>query len=107
MQRPEDLENFAVHLRVFGKVQGVGFRAWAKQEADKRGLRGWVRNEADGSVTALIVGSDAVVSAMIKRLWQGPPGAVVSGVTSEEKTDPGDASEDFRMVRRDLRPEGR
>ena len=88
----------ALLTRITGRVQGVGFRYWTRSEAGKLGLSGWVRNEADGSVTALIVGPDAAVSAMMKRLWEGPPGAVVSGVTPEEKPDSDEAPEGFRIA---------
>jgi acylphosphatase len=57
-----------------------------------------VRNEADGSVTALMVGSDAAVSAMLENLWKGPPGAMVSSVTSEEKIDTGEGAAAFRIT---------
>ncbi|MEP6567023.1 MAG: acylphosphatase, partial [Mesorhizobium sp.] len=40
----------AVQARVYGKVQGVGYRIWAKGAAVELGLAGWVRNETDGSV---------------------------------------------------------
>ena len=81
-----------VLARVTGQVQGVGFRFWTRSEAEKLGLTGWVRNEADGSLTALMVGSEAAVSAMLENLWRGPPGAMVSSVTSEETIVPGEAA---------------
>jgi len=87
----------AVQARVHGRVQGVGYRIWARGEAAGLGLMGWVRNERDGSVTAWLAGADAAVSAMIERLWQGPAGASVSRVDVEEIetwTAPGD----FRIV---------
>ena len=77
-------ERRAVRVRISGHVQGVYFRAWARGEAERLGLDGWVRNEADGSVTALLAGPRANVDAMIARLHQGPPAAVVSGVIVEE-----------------------
>ena len=52
----------AVHVRVTGIVQGVGYRAWAEHAARARGLDGWVRNRRDGSVEAVIAGEDAVVA---------------------------------------------
>jgi acylphosphatase len=80
IQRPEDLENFAVHLRVFGKVQGVGFRAWAKEQADKKGLRGWARNRSDGSVEVVFVGHAHTLDGMVTLCRKGPAGAEVSRV---------------------------
>jgi len=74
----------AVVVRITGRVQGVCFRAWTRDEAERLGLDGWVRNESDGSVTALIVGADSAVRTMLNRLWKGPPGASVSNVASEE-----------------------
>ena len=50
-------ERRAVRVRIAGRVQGVNFRAWTRDEAERLGLDGWVRNEADGSVTALLAGS--------------------------------------------------
>jgi len=87
----------AVQARIYGKVQGVGYRIWAKGEATGLGLMGWVRNERDGSVTAWLAGADAAVSAMIERLWRGPAGASISRIDVEEIetwTAPGD----FRIV---------
>ena len=73
----------AVRVRIEGRVQGVSFRLWTRAEADRFGIAGWVRNEKDGSVAAFLAGSDEAVSAMLKTLWTGPPGAVVRNVVSE------------------------
>ncbi|RUM27600.1 acylphosphatase [Rhizobium vallis] len=87
----------AVQVRISGRVQGVGFRMWTRNEAARLGLTGWVRNEEDGSVAALIAGSDTAISTMIERLRRGPAGSSVSGVQTEttrlEKI-PGD----FRII---------
>jgi acylphosphatase len=74
----------AALVRITGRVQGVCFRAWTRDEAERLGLDGWVRNESDGSVTALIAGPDTAVSTMLNRFWKGPPGASVSDVASED-----------------------
>ncbi|WP_027164876.1 acylphosphatase [Mesorhizobium sp. WSM3224] len=89
-------EQRAVRARVSGTVQGVSYRVWTRGEAMRLGLTGWVRNERDGSVTVLIAGAEAAVTAMIERLWQGPRGALVSEVAVEEATD--DAPADFRII---------
>ncbi|ESZ05578.1 acylphosphatase [Mesorhizobium sp. M1060] len=87
----------AVQARVHGKVQGVGYRMWARREAIGLGLVGWVRNERDGTVTASIAGADAAISTMIERLRQGPRGASVSKVEIEE-FELLDAPIDFRII---------
>ena len=62
-----------VSARITGRVQGVGFRAWTRREAQGLGLSGFVRNEPVGT--------------MIDRLWDGPSGASVSGVETRDAVD--------------------
>jgi acylphosphatase len=69
-----------VHVRVEGRVQAVGFRAWVKAEADALGLDGWVRNRRDGTVEAVFGGDPDVVGEMLHRCDRGPPAARVSRV---------------------------
>ena len=73
----------AVHLRITGRVQGVGYRAWLEREARNRGLHGWVRNRRDGSVEALFAGPEDVVADMIALCRRGPSSARVDGVQDE------------------------
>ncbi len=40
----------AIHVSVYGQVQGVGYRNWIKKSAEKIKVKGWVRNSSDGSV---------------------------------------------------------
>jgi acylphosphatase len=58
---------------ITGRVQGVGFRAWAVQQARTLGLRGWIRNRADGAVEAEMAGDPDAVARMRDLLAQGPP----------------------------------
>jgi len=62
----------AVRVVVTGRVQGVGFRYAALQQAKALGLTGWVRNRSDGSVEAWVEGSAADVDLMLQWLAQGP-----------------------------------
>ena len=87
----------AVLVRVAGRVQGVGFRAWTQREAQHLGLRGWVRNEPDGSVSALIAGPNEAVAGMLKRFQQGPSGAHVKSVETSP-ADKSDALADFDIT---------
>lgn len=66
--------------KVKGRVQGVGFRWSASDEAGRLGVRGWIRNAADGSVEAFAEGSPAAVEAFVSWLRVGPPGARVLSV---------------------------
>ena len=80
-----------------GRVQGVWYRGWMKQEATRLGLSGWVRNLSDGRVEALISGIEEDVDEMSGLCWQGPPLAKVTDIALE--TTPAPAEQGFRTVR--------
>lgn len=73
----------AVRARIFGRVQGVWYRAWTCENATELGLDGWVRNREDGTVEALFVGPEATVDEMVHRCWQGPENAEVKDIALE------------------------
>lgn len=68
------------HLSIRGRVQGVGYRAWFAKTAEKQQLKGWVRNRQDGSVEAVIAGSEEAVVRMIESAKNGPFMARVESV---------------------------
>jgi acylphosphatase len=70
----------ARHVRVTGRVQGVFFRAWTKEQAVSLGVMGWVRNCPDGRVEAHVEGDRSAVEQMIEHLRKGPPSARVEDV---------------------------
>lgn len=74
------MDMVARRVRISGRVQGVGFRAWAAHRAEDLGISGWIRNEADGSVAALIAGQAADVERMLDELRMGPRMALVARV---------------------------
>ena len=78
-----------MRLVITGRVQGVGFRAWAIGRATELGLRGWVRNRADGSVEALATGADDRITAFAAVCRAGPRAARVAEVAIEAAEDDG------------------
>jgi acylphosphatase len=71
------------HLRIIGRVQGVGYREAFCREADRLGLGGWVRNRGDGTVEALVRGEAGAVRAIIAWARRGPAAARVREVREE------------------------
>jgi acylphosphatase len=64
-----------VRLRIEGRVQGVGFRAFVEREAVSRGVAGWVRNRRDGGVEAVLSGDQKQIDQIIDRCREGPRGS--------------------------------
>jgi len=71
------------HLWISGRVQGVNFRYYTRQQALRLGLTGWVRNLWDGRVEVLIEGEEAIVRQMVEWCHTGPPAAYVVEVEIE------------------------
>jgi len=67
-------------IQVFGKVQGVFFRASTKECADSLGLKGWVRNEPDGSVMIGVSGNVKDIEKLEAWCHKGPMMAHVTNV---------------------------
>jgi len=72
-----------LHLIVSGRVQGVGFRFSAYDEAKDLALAGWVRNIASGEVEIVVEGSRENLQMLAAWAHQGPPSAHVTGVREE------------------------
>ena len=81
-----------VRVVISGRVQGVGFRYWTGDQAERHGLDGWVRNRRDGTVEAVFAGEAAVVDDMVAACATGPRFARVEDVAvapDEEPVTPG------------------
>ena len=81
---------------VSGRVQGVGFRYFARRVAGRLGLVGWVRNLPDGSVEAVAEGSPEELARFHSELRLGPTLADVTKVTASP-TDSGEALTGFEI----------
>ncbi|MHA6205565.1 acylphosphatase [Dyella soli] len=74
---------------VSGKVQGVFYRASAREQALALGLAGYAKNLPDGRVEVVATGSGSALDALEQWLWRGPASARVDDVTSEACEPPG------------------
>jgi len=70
--QPDPNELVRVHIRVKGRVQGVGFRAHVEYHAHQTGVNGWVRNVGRDVVEAAAEGNRLAVERFIEMVRQGP-----------------------------------
>lgn len=82
---------------VHGRVQGVSFRWYTAEEANRHGVVGWVRNEPDGTVRLEAQGAEEDVEALIAWVHHGPPAARVQRVEVDE-IEPTDVDVDFSIL---------
>ena len=75
------------HVRVRGRVQGVGFRMFVEDAAAMHGIEGWVRNRRDGSVEAVFAGVPQAIRAVVDACRRGPRGAWVEALDESEGSD--------------------
>ena len=73
------------HLRIHGKVQGVGYRFYATRVARRMGLKGWIQNNRDGTVDALVEGEKQAIDDWVEEIREGPRYAEVTKIDSESK----------------------
>ena len=69
-----------VHLRVTGRVQGVGFRWFVCERAEKLGVSGWVKNTSAGDVEVAASGDEPQLAQLEAAVSRGPAGAKVQRV---------------------------
>jgi acylphosphatase len=83
MAEPIEPAALRAKLLVNGKVQGVGYRAFAARIASQRGLCGGVRNLDDGRVELEVEGPKDQILTLIEDLKTGPPASRVAAVAVE------------------------
>lgn len=81
-----------LHAIVYGRVQGVNFRAYTIRAARKLNLVGWVCNRSDGTVETVAEGPGAALDEFEHFLHQGSPSATVSDVQVRREPASGDFS---------------
>ena len=71
---------------VSGVVQGVGYRYFARQLAQKLAIAGYVKNLRDGRVEVYAIAAPSALEALREELARGPAGAMVSSVVEDDAT---------------------
>jgi acylphosphatase len=77
-----------VHLLIGGRVQGVGFRYFARQKAKELGVVGWVKNTPDGKVEIEASGSEENLATFTDWMKIGPARALIRTFSKSEITNP-------------------
>jgi len=68
-------------LEIHGRVQGVGYRWFARDAASKLGLRGFVKNLPSGAVELVAQGPRAALDALLAECKRGPAGGRVDDIS--------------------------
>jgi acylphosphatase len=88
----------ARRLVIRGRVQGVGFRYFVCDAADRLGVAGWVANRGDGSVEIHAETDDwSNMRSFLALMRDGPPLSVVQDVDIDE-VEP-EQHQNFRIAR--------
>ena len=86
----------ALRIRIFGRVQRVGYRRFVIDEAQGLGLAGYVRNLPDGSVEVFAQGGEEALERFLEAVERPPLGDVKRVEVEEAVVDPG--IEGFRII---------
>jgi undecaprenyl diphosphate synthase len=87
-----------LEVRLFGRVQGVGFRATIKNSVNKIGLKGWVKNNDDGSVSILVQGKKVDLNEFLLEIVKGIGFSKVSSLSYDYKESL-ESYADFSIIR--------
>ena len=81
----EVMDNKRIHLIIEGRVQGVWFRESTRRQAVSLGVSGWVKNRPEGTVEALLEGSEDAVLRLVAWCGKGPSAANVTRIHETEE----------------------
>lgn len=82
---------------VSGRVQGVSFRYYTRQQAQRLGISGWAYNLADGRVEVVACGDNSAVEQLCAWLHQGPSLAYITSVQCQAIIRPHDCTDEFKI----------
>ena len=85
-----------VHVFYSGRVQGVGFRMTAEDEAHQAGVLGWVKNLRDGRVELVAEADETALDRFLDRMRTGPMKNFIQRVDATW-SDSSDNFDDFEI----------
>ncbi|HEY0749697.1 MAG TPA: acylphosphatase [Chitinophagaceae bacterium] len=88
-----------VHLVIKGEVQGVFYRATAKEVAEDLQITGWIRNSRNGDVEAMVSGNEINIKQFIEWCRKGPRKAIVEEVFVKETDNVENDFDGFQILR--------
>lgn len=68
------------HIKVIGRVQGIGYRRWVEDIANQMTLSGWARNMSDGAVEIMVKGDEKAINQFLEKCRKGPAFSMVLGI---------------------------
>jgi len=86
----------SVRLYIEGTVQGVFFRQFIQENAERQNIKGFVRNLEDGKVEVFAEGDNDNVDKMIELCKQGPKHSQIRNVEVKEEKFQG--FKEFKML---------
>jgi acylphosphatase len=90
---PESKKHYVILLK--GRVQGVGYRAFARETAHRYQVTGYVKNKPDGSVLVEAEGSPDMLDLFVQACKKGPGWANVNDINVS--SSPVQGYSDFRI----------
>lgn len=86
----------SVRLYIDGTVQGVFFRVFIKENAERYNLKGFTRNLENGKIEVFVEGDSDKVDKMIELCKKGPKHAQIKKV--EVKSEPFQGFKIFKIL---------
>ena len=80
------IDETTFELVIIGRVQGVGYRSWAKKNAKNLDIFGWVKNVRDKSVLMEVSGNRKNINLFLLKCYKGPVFSRVDEIISKEKS---------------------
>ena len=85
-----DNSSMQLHILVSGRVQGVGFRDFARRSAEEFGIHGYAKNLANGGVEIVAEGAGTALDDFLDTLKNGPPAGRVDHVQIDQRDSSGE-----------------